>query len=58
MLPVLTLNVREESSRSKFGTTEKNGDKHLANKINEKLSIYNFYKMKAMGDNAIIIIRL
>ena len=56
--PVLTLNVRKESSRSKFGATEKNSDKHQVNEIYEKLLSYNHYKIKAMGDNVIIILSL
>ena len=39
VLPVLTLNACEESSRSKFGTTEKNSDNHQVNKINENYQV-------------------
>ena len=46
--PVLTLNIRKESSRSKFGAIEKNSDKHQVNEIYEKLLSYNHYKLWAI----------
>ena len=55
---MLILNVSEESSKSKFGATEKNSDKHQVNEIYEKLLSCNHYKIKAMGGNVIIILSL
>ena len=38
--PMLTLNVRKESSKSKFVATGKNSNKHQVNEIYEKLLKY------------------